>query len=165
MNHLPGPLGRHRVEHRNAGSHGKEARVLFGLGAVRARIIGHNEDHPPDHARVGETHEGVEGHVEPHLFHDRRASKTGAGSGGRNLDGDLLVDRPLQVNVGSFVGRQALEDLGGRGPGVGRRYAAAGLVEPLGHGFVAQEEAKASSRVISRMVRGKIRGQSPSLHP
>ncbi len=53
LHHLPGLLGRGGIEDRHLGKARHEARVLFGLGGVRPRIVARDDDQRARNAEVG----------------------------------------------------------------------------------------------------------------
>ena len=98
-------------------------------------IVGDADDQSANRADVGQRHERVRGDVQPHVLHrdDRtRARQRGAGS---DLQRDLLVRRPLAVDV-FLVRARGLEDFRGRSSGVARGHGDAGFPGPAGNRLV-----------------------------
>ncbi len=141
--HFQGLGGGGRVEHRDLGHHGHEAAVLFRLGGMGAGVVGADDDEAALGSHIGRAHEGVRGHVEPHLLHGDGGPEPGYGPGIGDFKGHLFVDRPLDVHLQAFrrlQGRHRGEDLRRRRAGIGGRHSASVLHQSPGQGGVAQQE-------------------------
>ena len=138
-----------RIQDRDLGEHGEEPAVLLGLRAVGARVIGRDEQQPTLDAQIGRPHEGVRGHIQPHLLHGNRGALAGVAGGEGDLVGDLLVHRPLDVHAVrglSRIRRHGFQDLRGRGPGVRGGDGAPALHDPAPDGLVSHQHAMAHGR-------------------
>jgi len=77
---------------------GEKAAVLLRLGAVRAGIVGGNQDEAARHAQIGRPRKGIGRHVEAHLLHGDGRSAAGHAVGQRRLAGHLFIDRPFRMD-------------------------------------------------------------------
>ena len=137
--HLVGLLGVGGLQDREVGEAAPVAGVLLVLGGGQAHVIRDHHHQAAADADQSLGHEGVGGHVQPHVLHGAHRPTAGQGGADGHLQSDLLVHRPLGVEVG--VGGGVLEDLRRGRAGVGRRHPAAGLPGAAGHGLVARHEA------------------------
>ena len=132
-----GLLGVRRVQARHAGKRGVVPRVLLVLGAVHGGVVGDEKHEACVDARVGDAHEGVCRNVQANVLHGDQRAHTAHGRANAHLEGDLLVGRPLAVDV--TVLHEVLEGLGGGGAGVARSHARTCRPRPLGDGLVARQ--------------------------
>ena len=114
-----------RLEHGDLGEARPVPAVLLVLGAVDIRVVRHHDDEPALDARVGERHERVGRDVQAHVLHAGHGPCARKGSAGGDLDGDLLIRRPLGGDL--LVPGDLLEYLAARGAGVGACHRHAGL--------------------------------------
>jgi hypothetical protein len=115
------------LQHRNRRELAEQARVLLVLRAVDARVVADHQHQAPVHTDVGHRHQRVGRDVQADVLHRRERACSGEGGPDGHVAGHLLGRRPLRVHVLGRVLGQALEDLGARRPGVGRRHPNARL--------------------------------------
>ena len=140
-----------RLQHGDFGCLGIVAGILLVLGAVHARVVGHDDDHTGVDAGVGNGKQGVGGHIETHMLHAAKAAVTGQGRAEGRFHGHLFIGGPFGVNLRVLGG--GLGNLRAGGAGVAGDEAASGLVEAAGNGFVAQHQrfhGYSSSFTVSR---------------
>ncbi len=137
--HVFGLLGRRRVQAGHFGEFRVHAAVLLVLGRVAERVVGGEDDHAADHARMRQRHERVCRDVQPDVLHGHDRSRARPGGSGRHFQGHLLVDRPLDVKA-HFTGmrRQRGQYLRGRRARIPGRHVHPGLQQPAGDRLVAQ---------------------------
>ena len=97
LDHLLGFTGRGGGENRHLGEMGKETAVLFCLGAVRAWIIGRDDNEAPLNTYVSGTGEGIRGHIQAHLLHGDCCPLSGIAMRQCYLESCLFIDGPLDV--------------------------------------------------------------------
>ena len=142
--HLLGFPGAAGVQHRHLGEHGEKAGILLRLGAVGPGVVGGDDQEAALDPQIGGAQKGVRGHVEAHLLHGDRSAAAAVAVGQGRFKSHLFVHRPLGVEGGAGLlgkGHHGLQDLRGRGAGVGGGQGAAALDEPPAQGLVAHEEA------------------------
>ena len=123
-------------EHRHLGRDGVVPGILFVLGGVHTRIVGHGTDHAATNPDVRGGVEGVGGDVEADMLHRAEAAGAAGGRAEGHLKGHLFVGRPFRVDFAVLYG--GFGDLGTGGTGIGGEDGDAGLVESAGNGLVAQ---------------------------
>ena len=96
---LLGLLGIAGFHHGHLGHAGEEARVLLVHRAVHIGIVGHQHHEPGVDARIGQGHEGIRGHVEPHVFHGHHRAQATQRRPHSLVEGHFLVDRPLSADL------------------------------------------------------------------
>ncbi len=145
LGQLEGPLGKvpglggvRRFQHGDLGGDGVVPGVLFVLGGVHPRVICYADDHAGVDAGVGDGEQRVGGHVQAHVLHHAGAALAGQGRAEGDLHGDLLVGRPLAVDLVILSG--PLGDLRAGGAGIAGNERTAGLIEASGCGLVAQHQ-------------------------
>ena len=80
-----------------AGNHGElriEARVLFVLGRVHARVVGCKDYQSAVHARDSRVHKRVGAHIHTHMFHADQCAFSHVRHAERAFHGGLLVGCP-----------------------------------------------------------------------
>jgi len=97
--HLPG-LGRILgIETGNAGKLGIATGVLLVLGGMAVGIIGADHHQSGSHSQIGQGHEWIRGHIQPHMLHGGGGPPAGPGGSCRHLQGHLLVHRPFHMQL------------------------------------------------------------------
>ena len=145
LHHVVGLLGVGGLEHRHPGELREVAVVLLVLGGVHAGIIRGDHHHSARGAHVGERHQRVHRHVEPHVLHRRQRTRAGDRGTDRGLHRDLLVDGPFALHRILEL-RDVLEDLGGRRARVGARHDAPRLGGAAGNRFVRTQQFLSSHK-------------------
>ncbi len=125
------------LEHRQARGDGISAVVLFVLRGGHARVVGADDDQGAADARVRGREERIRGDVEPNVLHRDDDSGVGEGGAEPDLEGDLLVGRPLRPAAERVEG---LENLGGWGARIAGPERDARVKRGEGDGLVAGEE-------------------------
>jgi len=133
--HLVGFLRIRRLQHRDVREAAPEARVLLVLRGGHADIVGHRDHQAAVGAGDGHGHQAVAGDVHADMLHGAKRPRAGHRGAQRDFHGDLLIDRPLGIQVG--IARHGFDDLGRRRAGVGGGDAHTGFPDGAGHGFVA----------------------------
>ncbi|OPZ59229.1 MAG: hypothetical protein BWY88_00803 [Synergistetes bacterium ADurb.Bin520] len=131
------------VEAGDLGKKGQGAAVLVRLRGVAPGFVRHHQEHAPIHLVGGDAHEGIHGHIEPHLFHDGAGALAGERGPYGVLQGHLLVGAPLHHGAGpQLLGpvSHGGENFRRRSPWIGRRHLAPGFHQAPGDGFVAQHD-------------------------
>ena len=75
---------------------------------MHTRIVGRNNDKPAVRTCVGKNHEGIGGHVEPHMFHGDKYAQSSNRCAHAFLKGHFLVRRPTRVRLWE-TSRQGLD--------------------------------------------------------
>ena len=114
-----------RLQHRELGVHGVVAVVLLVLRAEQPRIVCRYDHKTAVDAGVGVGKHRVGGHVEAHVLHCRESSGPSHRRTSGHLDGDLLIGRPLGIDL--FVSRQVFQYLRGRSARIGGRHVQSGF--------------------------------------
>ena len=127
-----------RLEHRQLRGLGVVPGVLLVLRGVHARVVGDADDESRADAGVAHREERVGRDVEPDVLHGAEAAPPGETRAEAGLHGDLLVGRPLGVDLGELG--DGLGDFGAGRAGVAADEAAARLIQAARDGLVAQEQ-------------------------
>ena len=133
-----GLVGVGRLEHGQLRGDGVVAGVLLVLRGVHPGVIGGEDDHPGVHTGIGEREEGIGGDVDAHVLHHAGGALPGEGGAVGDLHGDLLVRRPLAVDV--VVAGRLLGDLRAGRARIAGDDGAARLVQAAGRGGIAQHQ-------------------------
>ena len=148
-------LGDHvlRLGRRGGLYHGEQGQmrikpvVLLVLGAVGGRVVCGEDEHACRDPGVGQGHHRIRGHVEAHMLHEYERTDSGRCSRRRDLGGDLLVVRELEVHPGiRTVLLQEIPDLRGGRAGIGGGESDTSLEEAPYDGLVAEQEVPSSFR-------------------
>ena len=119
-------LGRGRIEHRHLREGPEAARVLLGLGGNGTRIVGHEQHAAAAHPHVVQGHEGVRGHIQPHLLAGEQHPGSAVRRSREHFQGRLLVGRPFHMHIpgraGSMQLRHGLHQFGRRRAGIARHH-------------------------------------------
>ena len=144
LHHGEALVGRGGIEHGQFREAGEAARVLLGLRRDGARIVGHEQHHAALHAHVVQAHQRVAGDVEPHLLAGEQAARARVRRAGQQLQGRLLIRRPLHVDAArGAVGmqlRHRLDQLGRRRARVARHHAHPGLQRRMRERLVPHQQ-------------------------
>ncbi len=139
LDHVSGFGGVAGLEHRHLRDLGEVAAVLLVLGRVHARVVGDQHHEAGVRSGVGEDHERVGGHVQPHMFHrDKRAYAAERGADPL-VERHLLVGGPVRVDL--FVVGQPLQHLGAGRSRIAGGEPDAGLPGAPGDGLVSRHQA------------------------
>ncbi len=128
-----GLLGGGRLQHGDPGGHRVAPVVLLVLRRRHAGVVGGDQHERAVHAGVGRREERVGGHVHAHVLHGDEHPGAGEGRAETDLEGHLLVGRPLRAPA--ELG-ESLQDLGGWRAGVSRSEGHAPVERRQGHCLV-----------------------------
>ena len=123
-----------RLEHGDPGEGGEVAVVLLVLRGMHAGVVGGEHDEAGVDAGQGERHEGVGRDVQPDVLHGHEGARAGQRGADAGLEGDLLVDAPLDDRPAEAGER--LDDLGRRRARITAGEAQPGAHRSTGDGFV-----------------------------
>ncbi len=137
--HLIGLLGVGGLQDGEVGEAAPVAGVLLILGGGQAYVVRHGHHQTTTDPNEGLGHESVRGHVQTDVFHGAEGAASRQGGADRHLQRNLLVDRPLRVEV--FIGGGVFEDFRGGRAGVGRRHPAARFPGTARDGLVTRHKA------------------------
>ncbi len=113
-----------RLDRRQPGRDGVAAVVLLVLRGGHARVVGADHDQRAGHAGVGGGEERIGGDVEADVLHRHDRSRARERRAQADLEGHLLVGRPLGAAAQL---RERLEDLRGRSAGIAGAQGDAGV--------------------------------------
>ncbi|MPN26846.1 hypothetical protein SDC9_174272 [bioreactor metagenome] len=122
LHHLVGLFGRRRIEYGKVGVLREAAGVLLRLRGPGAGVVGDGDHHAAPDPDIGEAHQRVGGDVEPHLLHRAEGARAGVGRARRDLEGHLLISRPLYLHAGMTDGDESLDYLRRRRPRISGRH-------------------------------------------
>ena len=101
------------LQQRDAGETSEEPVVLLVLRAVHSRVVGGDDHEAGAGARIRGRHEGVGGDVQADVLHRRERARAADGRPERDVERDLLVACPFDVDGALDVGtHERLKDLG-----------------------------------------------------
>ncbi len=110
---------RRGLENRDHVHPGQVPLVLLVRRDHHSRIAGGDDDHPGNHADVGDRAQRIPRVGEAEVLHVAEGAGAHDGGAEGGLQRDLLVDAPLEVDAGLFVEpREDVADLGGGRAGV-----------------------------------------------
>ncbi len=142
--HRVGLLRIRRLEHRHMRKTPPVARILFVLGRRKPDIVGNGDDQTADHTGQRQGHQRIGGDVHAHMLHAAKGARPRVCGTDGHLQRDLLVDRPLGIQI--RIGRDHFQHLGGRGARIGCRHLDAGLPDRARHSLVTGQQQPARRR-------------------
>ena len=135
------------LDHGEQGQMRIEPVVLLVLGAVRGWVVCCEDEHACRDPGVGQGHHGIGGHVEAHMLHEYERTDSGRCRRRRDLGGDLLVVRELEIHPGiRTVLLQEIPDLRRGRAGICGGESDTSLEEAPYDGLVAEQEVPSSFR-------------------
>ena len=125
------------LQHGHLCRNGVMPAVLLVLAGVHRGVVRHADHHAAGDARIAQREQRIRRHVQAHVLHRADAAHPGQARAEGRLHGDLLVRRPLAVDV--VILCQELRDLRGGRSRITAYQPDASVVKAPRHRFIANQ--------------------------